>query len=270
MTSLDFSEEEIERYSRQILLPEIGGVGQAALRAARVLVVGAGGLGCPVLLYLAAAGVGVLGVVDDDIVELSNLQRQIAYRSADLGVPKVAAAMAAARAINPLVTLVPHACRLEADNAAALVAGYDVICDGSDNFPTRAALAAACFQAGKTLVTAAVSQCEGQLAMFRGGATPCYRCLYPVAPPADAANCAQTGVLGTVTGMIGAMQATEVLKEILGIGDSLTGRLLIWDALAVRFRVITLARDPACPLCGGREDLHGSLHWRAASDGEAN
>ena len=260
MPSLDFSEDEIERYSRQILLPEIGGAGQAALRAARVLVVGAGGLGCPVLLYLAGAGVGVLGVVDDDAVALSNLQRQIAYRTADLGAPKVMAALAAARAINPLVTLVPHACRLDAANAAALVGGYDIVCDGSDNFATRAVLAAACFHAGKTLVTAAVSQFEGQLSVFRGGAAPCYRCLYPAPPPPDAANCAETGVLGTVTGTMGALQATEVLKEILGIGNSLTGRLLIWDALAVRIRVITLARDPDCPLCGRPEDLHGSAH----------
>ena len=205
--------------------------------------------------------------MDDDTVELSNLHRQIAYRTTDLDAPKAAAAVAAARAINPLVTLVAHAGRLDADNAAALIRAYDIVCDGSDNFATRAALAAACFHGGKTLVTAAVSAFEGQLATFRGDTSPCYRCLYPVAPPPDAANCAETGVLGSVPGVMGTLQATEVLKEILGIGDRLAGRLLIWDALAVRFRLITLARDPACPLCGGREDLHGSWHSRGAPDG---
>jgi adenylyltransferase/sulfurtransferase len=214
----DFTEAEIQRYSRHILLPEIGGTGQARLRQARVLIVGAGGLGCPVLLYLAAAGIGTLGLVDDDRVELSNLQRQIAHGTADIGAPKVRSALAAARAINPLVTLVAHECRLDAGNAAALVAGYDLVCDGSDNFATRAAVAEACTRAGKPLVSAAVLRFEGQLAVFAPG-TPCYRCLYPEAPPPGLMpSCAEAGVLGAVTGVMGALQAAEVVKWLLGLG----------------------------------------------------
>ena len=251
-TEADFTEAEIQRYARHILLPDIGGTGQAKLRAARVLIVGAGGLGCPLLLYLAAAGIGTIGLADDDLVELSNLQRQIAHATADTGRPKTASALAAAHAINPLVTLVPHAVRVTGGNAAALVAGYDLVCDGSDNFATRAALAEACHHGGKTLISAAVLRFEGQLATFRASSdTACYRCLYPEPPPPDATtSCAEAGVLGAVTGVMGTLQATEVLKEILGIGETLSGRLLIWDALAVRFRVITLRRDPDCPLCG--------------------
>ena len=253
--TLNFTEDEIQRYARHILLPDIGGAGQARLRDARVLIVGAGGLGCPLLLYLAAAGVGTLGLADDDVVELSNLQRQIAHGNAQIGTPKVASALAAARAINPLVTLVPHNFRATAGNAAALIAGYDLICDGTDNFDARAALAAACHHGGKTLISAAVLRYEGQLATFhpasRTPGAPCYRCLYPEPPPPDAVtSCAQAGVLGAVTGVMGTLQATEVLKEILGIGETLAGRLLIWDALAVKFRVITLRRDPDCLLCG--------------------
>ena len=253
--NLDFSEDEIQRYSRHILLPEIGGIGQAALRAAKVLIIGAGGLGCPVLLYLAAAGVGTIGLVDDDRVELSNLQRQIAHGSADIGALKVASALQAARAINPLITLVPHTERITAENADALMAAYDIVCDGTDNFATRAVVAAACRRAGKTLISAAVTRFEGQLAVFPPVAThpdlPCYRCLSPEPPPPDAGtSCAEAGVLGAMVGVMGAHQAVEVLKTITGAGETLAGRLLIWDALAVRAQVITLARDPACPLCG--------------------
>jgi adenylyltransferase/sulfurtransferase len=250
--TIDFTEAEIQRYARHILLPEIGGTGQARLRAARVLILGAGGLGCPLLLYLAAAGIGTLGLADDDAVELSNLQRQIAHGTADIGRPKTASALDAARAINPLVTLIPHRTRLTTANAAGLIAGYDLVCDGSDNFATRATLAEACYRAGKTLISAAVLRFEGQLATFRAPSdTGCYRCLYPEPPPPDATtSCAEAGVLGAVTGVMGTLQATEVLKEILGIGETLSGRLLIWDALAVQFRVITLRRDPDCPLCG--------------------
>jgi adenylyltransferase/sulfurtransferase len=266
MPRLDFSEDEIQRYARHILLPEIGGVGQAALRDSRVLIVGAGGLGCPVLLYLAAAGIGTIGLVDDDRVELSNLQRQIAHTTGDVGAPKVASALASARAINPLVRLVPHELRLDAGNVAALVAEYDIVCDGTDNFAARAVLAAACRQAEKTLVSASVTRFEGQLALFRAPADglACYRCVYPEAPPPGAsAGCAEAGVLGAVAGVMGTLQATEVLKEILGIGETLAGRLLMWDALAVRLRAITLVRDPDCPLCGRRAqapDDEFSLH----------
>ena len=253
---LDFSEPEIERYARHILLAEIGGTGQARLRAARVLVVGAGGLGCPLVLYLAAAGVGTIGVLDDDSVSLSNLQRQVAHGTADLGKLKVISAAASARRINPHVTLHPIAARLSAANALDLVAPYDIICDGTDNFAARFLLADACHLAGKTLISAAVLRFEAQLATFRPG-SPCYRCLYPAPPPAGLVpSCAEAGVLGAVTGVAGTLQATEVLKEILGIGESLAGKLLLWDALSARFRTVAVPRDPHCALCGDAPSIH--------------
>ena len=252
--NLDFSADEVERYSRHILLDEVGGIGQAKLREAKVLIVGAGGLGSPLLLYLAAAGVGTIGIADDDMVELSNLQRQVAHTMPRLGRPKTASAMEAAAAINPDVRLIEHRLRVSAENVAALIEGYDIICDGTDNFDARFILADACHHGRRTLISAAVLRFEGQLSTFRSGtdpAMPCYRCLYPEPPPPDLVpNCAEAGVLGAVTGVMGTLQATEVLREILGIGDTLAGRLLLWDALAMRFRVITLHRDPACPLCG--------------------
>ncbi|MCB8875045.1 HesA/MoeB/ThiF family protein [Acidisoma silvae] len=250
-TDLDFSEEEIQRYSRHILLPELGGSGQAALRRARVLIIGAGGLGSPLLLYLAAAGVGTIGLVDDDRVELSNLQRQIAHATDRLGQDKTASAAIGARAINPLVKIEEHRLRLDAATAPDLIPRYDIVCDGSDNFQTRYLVADACVAAKRTLVSAAVLRFEGQLSVFKphaGG--PCYRCLYPEAPPPGfAPSCAEAGVLGAVTGVMGALQASETIKEITGIGESLSGRLVLWDALATRFRMIRLARDPACPVC---------------------
>ena len=245
-----FSEDEIHRYSRHILLSELGGSGQAALRAARVLVVGAGGLGCPLILYLAAAGVGTLGVVDDDLVELSNLQRQIAHRTADVGQLKAESVKRAAAALNPLVQLQAHCVRLTPGNVMNLLDGYDIICDGTDNFATRYLLADACHLAGKILVSAAVLRFEGQLASFAPG-SPCYRCVYPEAPPADLApSCAEAGVLGAVTGVMGTLQALEVIKQILNLGDSMTGRLLLWDALSMRTHIMALKRDPLCALCG--------------------
>lgn len=254
MSSMDmeFSEDEVHRYSRHILLGEVGGIGQARLRAGSVLIVGAGGLGSPLALYLAAAGVGRIGIVDDDVVELSNLQRQIAHGMADLGTPKAESAAAAARAINPEVSVIAHRTRLSAANALELIAGYDIVCDGSDNFPTRFLVADACVLAGTTLVSAAVLRFEGQLSVFKphaGG--PCYRCLYPEAPlDGMVPSCGEAGVLGAVTGVMGSLQATEVLKELTGVGETLSGRLLIWDALGARFRSITLRADPACPACG--------------------
>lgn len=254
--SLDFTEEEIQRYSRHILLPELGGTGQAALRAARVLIIGAGGLGSPALLYLAAAGVGTLGLVDDDRVDLSNLQRQIAHTTERLGMAKVQSAAAAAGAINPLVTIESHALRLDAATAADLIPRYDIVLDGSDNFATRYLVADACVAARRTLVSAAVLRFEGQLSVFKPHAHaegPCYRCLFPEAPPPGMTpSCAEAGVLGAVTGMMGALQASETIKEITGIGESLSGRLLLWDALATRFRMIRVPRDPHCPVCGAR------------------
>jgi molybdopterin-synthase adenylyltransferase len=248
---LDFSEDEIRRYSRHILLQDVGGIGQAKLKAARVLVVGAGGLGSPLSLYLAAAGVGTIGIVDHDRVELSNLQRQIAHTTDRIGAPKAESAAIAARAINPEVRIEPHAVRLDADNALDLIARYDLVCDGTDNFATRFLVADACVLARRTLVSAAVLRFEGQLSVFKpheGG--PCYRCLYPEPPPEGTVpTCSEAGVLGAVTGVMGTLQATEVLKEILGVGESLSGKLLIWDALATRFRTVRLRQDPNCALC---------------------
>ncbi len=258
MTDPEFSDHEISRYARHILLDEVGGAGQARLRAARVLIVGAGGLGSPLALYLAAAGVGTIGIADLDSVDLSNLQRQVAHTTRRVGHPKAASAAFAMSQINPLVEVVPHEVRVDAENAAALIAPYDFVCDGTDNFAARFALADACWAAGKTLVSAAVLRFEGQLSTFRpgldsaGAPLPCYRCFNPSPPPPGSApNCAETGVLGPITGVMGTLAATEVLKEILGLGDSLAGRLLIWDALAVRFRVLRLPADPAGTACGG-------------------
>jgi adenylyltransferase/sulfurtransferase len=254
---LDFSEAEVQRYARHILLREVGGVGQAKLKAARVLIVGAGGLGSPLALYLAAAGVGSIGIVDADVLELSNLQRQVAHTTGRLGQLKVDSAAAAMREINPLVQVEVFAERLDAGNVQVLLAGYDIICDGTDNFETRFLLADACVLARKTLVSAAVLRFEGQLSTFKPHADaqgPCYRCLYPEPPPPGMVpSCSEAGVLGAVTGVMGTLQATEVLKEIMGIGESLSGRLVIWDALQAEFRKVRLRRDPGCPVCGGRE-----------------
>lgn len=250
---IDFSEAEIQRYSRHILLPEIGGTGQATLGRARVLIVGAGGLGSPLLLYLAASGIGTIGIVDDDQVELSNLQRQIAHGMGSLGVAKTTSAAAAARAINPGIEIVEHSLRLTAPEAEALIPDYDIVCDGSDNFATRYLVADTCVRARRVLVSAAVLRFEGQLSVFKPHSDPngpCYRCLYPEAPPAGLSpSCAEAGVLGAVTGVMGTLQATETIKEILGLGESLSGRLLLWDALATRFRTIRVPRDPHCPVC---------------------
>jgi adenylyltransferase/sulfurtransferase len=249
---LDFSEDEIHRYARHILLAEIGGNGQAKLRAARVLVVGAGGLGSPLLLYLAAAGIGHLTIVDPDVVELSNLQRQVAHRTASIGQRKVHSAAKALGELNPLVQIAPIAARLDAFNAPALIASHDIVCDGSDNFATRFLLADACALGRRTLVSASVLRFEGQLSVFKpheGG--PCYRCLYPEAPPHGLVpSCSEAGVLGAVTGVMGSLQATEVLKELLGLGESLSGRLMLWDALATQVRTIQFSPAPNCPLCG--------------------
>lgn len=264
---LDFSEQEIDRYSRHILLKEVGGTGQAKLRAARVLIVGAGGLGSPLALYLAASGIGTIGLIDDDVVELSNLQRQIAHTTARLGQAKADSAARAARDINPDVTVVPHVMRLTAENALDLVSAYDIVCDGTDNFATRFLVNDACVLAKRTLVSAAVLRFEGQLSVFKPHARgPCYRCLNPEPPPDGLVpTCSQAGVLGAVTGVMGTLQAAEVLKEILGIGDSLAGRLLIWDALATRFRTVRLPRDPECTACGDAASLRDlSAHALAA------
>jgi adenylyltransferase/sulfurtransferase len=268
---MPLSDEQLERYARHIVLREVGGAGQAKLIAARVLVIGAGGLGSPLILYLAAAGVGTIGVVDDDRVSLSNLQRQIVHRSQDVGRLKTESATDTVRALNPDVRLIAHPERLTAENAARLIAGYDLVADGSDNFATRFLVNDACFFAGIPLVSAAVTEFDGQLATYKAwdksGPYPCYRCLFPEPPPPEAApNCSETGVLGAVAGVMGTLQAVEVLKEIVGVGDSLAGKLMIYDALAAQFRTVTVRPDPACRLCGERASIRDlSLH-RVAQD----
>ena len=246
------SDDELERYARHLVLREIGGVGQARIRAARVLLIGAGGLGSPIALYLAAAGVGTLGLVDDDRVSLSNLQRQILFRSGDIGRLKTEAGKDALSALNPGSEIVCHSLRIDRDSAGPLLAAYDLVVDGSDNFDTRFVVNDAAMAAGKTLVSAAVSEFDGQLATFKG--RPCYRCLNPAPPPADTVrSCSEAGVLGAAAGVMGSLAALEVLKEITGAGESLAGRLLIYEALSVRFRTLSLPPDPACPCCGSGE-----------------
>lgn len=261
------SDEDLERYARHIVLREVGGPGQAKLRAARVLVVGAGGLGSPLILYLAAAGVGAIGIVDFDTVSLSNLQRQIAHRTEDVGLLKTESAARAAHAINPGTRIEPHTLRLSAENALDLIAGYDIVADGSDNFATRFLVNDACYFAGRTLVSAAVTEFDGQLATFKAhdktAHFPCYRCLYPEPPPPGTApSCSETGVLGAAAGVMGTLQALEVLKEIMGIGESMAGHLLIYDALAARFRNVAVKPDPACSLCGPNPAFRDLSHYK--------
>jgi len=247
-----FSDAELDRYARHIVLREIGGAGQRRLKQARVLVVGAGGLGAPALLYLAAAGVGRLGVIDDDRVSNSNLQRQVIHQDASIGMEKVHSAAATLRALNPFIEVRPYARAFTAEIAADLVAEYDLVLDGSDNFATRHAVNAACVAAGVPLISGALSQWEGQLSLFdpaRGA--PCYRCLFPEVPAEGLApSCAEGGVLGPLPGIIGAMMAAEAVKALTGAGQTLAGRLMIHDALYAETRIITIARDPACPCCG--------------------
>jgi len=252
---MSLSDDELERYARHIVLREVGGVGQARLKAARVLVIGAGGLGSPLVLYLAAAGIGTIGIVDDDHVSLSNLQRQIAHRTADVGRAKTESAANAIHAINPGVTVEMHPFRLDASNALELIARYDIVADGSDNFTTRFLVNDAAFFAKRTLVSAAVTEFDGQLATYkaydRSGAYPCYRCLFPEPPPpGTVGSCSETGVLGAAAGVMGTLQALEVIKEIAQVGESLAGKLLIYEALATRFRTVAIKPDPACALCG--------------------
>ena len=264
------SPDELERYARHIVLREVGGPGQAALKRARVLVIGAGGLGAPVLMYLAAAGVGTLGVIDDDVVSLSNLQRQIIHATPDVGRAKVASAAEAIARLNPHVSVEAHGVRITAANALELIARYDLVADGSDNFATRYLVSDACFFAKKPLVTAAVGTFDGTLTTIRahergqdGRPNPTYRCLFPSPPPAGTVPaCAEAGILGALTGVIGSMMALEVIREIVGFGEGLTGRLLMVDARALRFETLNYAWDPANPLSGETPtitDLSGHL-----------
>lgn len=242
---------ELRRYSRHLLIPEVGLAGQEKLAAARVLCVGAGGLGSPVLAYLAAAGVGRIGVVDDDTVDLTNLQRQILYTTADLGAPKAATAADRLRALNPQIAVDAIPVRFEPTNARELVRLYDVVVDGTDTFGSRYLVNDACVLEGKPDVYGSIFRFDGQVAVFGVTGGPCYRCLYPEPPPDHLVpSCAEGGVLGVLAGIVGTWQASETLKLILGIGTSLAGRLLLIDALDARVREVRVARDPACPLCG--------------------
>jgi adenylyltransferase/sulfurtransferase len=252
---MDLTDTQIERYARNLILDEIGEEGQAKLLASKVLVLGAGGLGSPLLLYLAGAGIGGLGVVDHDQVDLSNLQRQVLHGTADVGLPKTDSAAAGIARVNPDIAFTRHHLRLDASNVMALVAGYDLVADGSDNFETRFLLANACHKAKKPLVSAAVVRFDGQLTTFKpylGSPHPCLRCLHPEMPDEDAMpRCEQAGVLGSTAGTMGTLQATEVVKELLGLGDSLSGQILLYDALSTVFRKIRLRRRAGCPGCGG-------------------
>jgi molybdopterin-synthase adenylyltransferase len=243
------------RYARHIALDEVGEEGQAALLNARVLVVGAGGLGSPALLYLAAAGVGTLGIVDFDTVDLSNLQRQIVHGEETIGEPKVKSAAERLAELNPDIAIETYRTRFTPENAQSLIEQYDLIVDGSDNFTTRYLLNDACYFAGKPLVAAALLRFEGQLSTFKpyleGEKHPCYRCLFPSPPaPGSVPRCEQAGIFGAVAGVMGTLQATEAIKEILGLGESLSGKLILYDGLSARFTTLTVNREPDCPLCG--------------------
>ena len=244
---VSFSEDEIERYARHLVLAEVGGPGQQALKRARVAVVGMGGVGGPAALYLAAAGLGEMVLIDDDAVALSNLQRQVQFGMDDLGAPKVEAAKAGLARLNPHVTIEAVQARLTTDTAKALLASADVVIDGTDDFATRFAVNAACVAAGIPLVSGALGRWSGQVGVFAG--RPCYHCLVPEVPP-EAETCARVGVVGALAGVVGSMAALEAVKVITGAGQALTGRMMLYDGLAGTARTVTVASDPSCPVCG--------------------
>ncbi|MBI4825914.1 MAG: molybdopterin-synthase adenylyltransferase MoeB [Nitrospirae bacterium] len=253
---MDFTEEQLNRYSRHIILPEVGGKGQKKISAAKVLIAGAGGLGCPVGYYLAAAGVGTIGMVDNDLVELSNLQRQIAHSVNTLGVNKADSCKRTFEGLNPDVNVVTIKERLNSGNILGLIADYDIIVDGTDNFPTRYLINDACVMTGKPLVSGAILRFEGQVTTVIPGEGHCYRCLFEEAPPPGLVpSCQEAGVLGVLPGVIGALQATEVLKLILGKGKPLANQLLIYDALGVNFRKVKVPKNPDCKVCGGNPTI---------------
>ncbi|HEU4587579.1 MAG TPA: molybdopterin-synthase adenylyltransferase MoeB [Gemmatimonadales bacterium] len=255
---------ELLRYARHLTLPDVGREGQERLKAARVLVLGAGGLGSPAALYLAAAGVGTLGLVDFDRVDLTNLQRQILHGTATLGQPKVVSAVARLADLNPHVRVVPIQERLSAANAREIVAGYDLVVDGTDNFPTRYLANDVCVWLGKPLVYGSIFRFEGQVSLFHAAEGPCYRCLYAEPPPPELVpSCAEGGVLGVLPGVIGSLQALEAIKWILGAGESLLGRLVVFDALRLRFRELRLQKDPACPVCGTAPTITEPIDYEA-------
>jgi molybdopterin/thiamine biosynthesis adenylyltransferase/rhodanese-related sulfurtransferase len=252
----ELTRDEILRYSRHLTLPEVGVDGQQRLKAARVLCIGAGGLGSPAAMYLAAAGVGTIGLVDDDVVDVSNLQRQIIHGTSDVGRSKLASAADRLREINPHTAIEAHAVRFGEANGLALVSAYDIVVDGSDNFPTRYLVNDACVLAGRPNAYGSIARFEGQASVFAAPHGPCYRCLHPEPPPAGLIpSCAEGGVLGVLPGIIGTIQATEAVKLILGIGEPLVGRFLVYDALRMRIRVITLPKDLDCPICGSHPTI---------------
>lgn len=252
MGRVTLSDADLDRYARHIVLKEIGGAGQVRLLDARVAIIGAGGIGAPAIAYLAAAGIGTLALIDDDHVERSNLARQIVFADADTGAAKVAAAAATARRLNPAIAVVQHRDRIDAANAASLLAGADVVLDGSDNFATRLAVADAARALRIPLVSAAVTQFEGQLAVYRGWEAdrPCYRCFVGDAPAREGGSCAEDGILGPMAGVLGSLAALEVIRALVPFGDDPAGRLLLADGLSLRFRTLTLAKDPGCAACG--------------------
>ncbi|MBI4055683.1 MAG: molybdopterin-synthase adenylyltransferase MoeB [Elusimicrobia bacterium] len=256
------SQEEIQRYSRHLIMPEVGMQGQKRLKAARVLLVGAGGLGSPLGLYLAAAGVGRIGIVDFDTVEFSNLQRQVLHATQDVGRPKLESAQMRLQGVNPGVEIVPHELRLSSANALEVLKEYDVVADGTDNFPTRYLVNDACALLGKPNVYASIFRFEGQVSVFDARLGPCYRCLYPEPPPPGLVpSCAEGGVLGVLPGIVGALQALEVIKLLVGQGELLIGQLLLFDALKMEFKKLKLRKDPGCPLCGKNPTIRGLIDY---------
>jgi adenylyltransferase/sulfurtransferase len=258
------SQAEVLRYSRHLLLPEVGVAGQRKLKAARVLTIGAGGLGSPLSLYLAAAGVGTIGIVDFDVVDLTNLQRQIVHGTSTLGRPKLESAEARLNDVNPNVRIEKHEARLTSENALDIIRDYDIVVDGTDNFPTRYLVNDACVLLGKPNVYGSIFRFEGQASLFYAPEGPCYRCIYSEPPPPGLVpSCAEGGVLGVLPGIIGSIQALETIKWIIGAGDSLLGRLLLFDALKLRFRELQLRKDPSCPICGDNPSIHELIDYEA-------
>lgn len=257
-----FSPEQVTRYSRHFLLPEVGEEGQAKLLQAKVLMVGAGGLGSPSAYYLAAAGVGTLGIIDNDVVDLSNLQRQILHTNDRIGMPKTESAKLTIQALNPDVRVIPYQQKLTSQNIMEIIKDYDIIVDGCDNFPTRYLVNDACVLTKKPNVHGSIFQFEGQASVFYPGKGPCYRCLYPEPPPADMApSCQEAGVLGVLPGLIGVIQALETIKLILGKGDTLVGRLLCFNTLTMEINTLKLMADPACPMCGEKPTIHNLVDY---------
>ena len=263
--SFQFTEEQIKRYSRHIILPEVGGKGQQKLLESKVLVIGAGGLGSPSLYYLAAAGVGTIGIVDFDVVDFSNLQRQILHNTERVGTPKVESAKQTLEALNPDVNVVAYNTKIQKSNVMNIIKDYDVVLDGSDNFPTRFLVNDACYFLGKPLVSAAILRFEGQLTVFDyrdKQNSPCYRCLFPEPPPPGLVpSCQEAGLLGVVGGIMGTLQANEALKLILGIGETLVGKLLVFDALTTEFNIVKLRKDKKCPLCGEQPKIKDLIEY---------